>query len=87
MLNDPPIIPSGAARRIRRKPRSNDRSNTPAVLCRSGPGSTHVAANSCGALDAGKNYKLQLPPNILVKEFWSVIVYSNQTRSMLQTDQ
>jgi Protein of unknown function (DUF1214) len=46
---------------------------------RSGPGSTHAAANSCGALDGGKNYKLQLLPNIPVKEFWSVIVYSNQT--------
>ena len=31
-------------------------------------------------LDGGKNYRLHLPPNIPVKEFWSVIVYSDQTR-------
>ncbi len=38
-------------------------------------------------LDGGKTYKLSLPPNIPVKNFWSVIVYDTQTRSMLQTDQ
>jgi hypothetical protein len=38
-------------------------------------------------LDGGKTYRLRLPPNIPVKDFWSVIVYDTQTRSMLQTDQ
>jgi hypothetical protein len=38
-------------------------------------------------LDGGRNYQLHLPPNIPIKEFWSVVLYSNQTRSMIQTDQ
>ena len=38
-------------------------------------------------LDGGKNYKLHLPPNVPAKTFWSVIVYSAQTRSMVQTNQ
>ena len=38
-------------------------------------------------LDGSKNYRLRLPPNIPMKDFWSLIVYDPQTRSMLQTDQ
>ena len=37
--------------------------------------------------DGGKTYKVQLPPNMPAKDFWSFVVYDNQTRSMLQTDQ
>ena len=37
--------------------------------------------------DGAKTYKLHLPLHIPVKDFWSVIVYDNQTPSMLQTDQ
>jgi hypothetical protein len=37
-------------------------------------------------LDGGKTYRLHLPPNIPVKQFWSLIPYDTQTRSVLQTD-
>jgi hypothetical protein len=38
-------------------------------------------------LDGGKSYRLRMPANVPVKDFWSVILYSDQTRSMIQTDQ
>ncbi len=37
--------------------------------------------------DGAKTYKCTLPPNIPQANFWSVTVYDNQTRSMLQTPQ
>ncbi|MFC1599242.1 DUF1254 domain-containing protein [Candidatus Omnitrophota bacterium] len=38
-------------------------------------------------LYGSKTYKLHLPPNVPVKDNWSVTIYDPQTRSMLQTDQ
>ncbi len=55
-----------------------------------GQGSQYMVAyvdSKGNGLDGGKNYRLRLPPNIPVANFWSVILYDNQTRSMLQTDQ
>ncbi|SMF27021.1 Uncharacterized conserved protein [Alteromonadaceae bacterium Bs31] len=39
------------------------------------------------ALDGGYSYKLHIPANVPVKNFWSLVLYDNQSRSMLQTDQ
>ena len=40
-----------------------------------------------GVTVGGKSYKLHVPPNVPVKDNWSVTIYDTQTRSMLQTDQ
>ena len=37
-------------------------------------------------LDGSESYKLNIPANPPVKDFWSVVVYDPQTRSMLETD-
>jgi len=37
--------------------------------------------------DGAKTYKITLPPNIPAGKFWSLTLYDNQTRSMLQTPQ
>lgn len=39
------------------------------------------------AFDGSKNYKLRLPPNVPVNDFWAVTIYDTQTRSQLQTSQ
>ena len=38
-------------------------------------------------LDGGKTYKVTLPGPVPAKDFWSFVVYDNQTRSVLETDQ
>jgi hypothetical protein len=63
---------------------------TPAMSMKMvGVGSQYAAAfvdSENKPLDGSKTYKLHLPPNIPAKNFWSFVVYDNQTRSMLQTD-
>ncbi len=63
---------------------------TPAMALKMvGIGSQYAAATTDSegkALDGSKTYKIHLPPNIPAKNFWSFVVYDNQTRSMLQTD-
>src|SRR5580704_16367801 len=64
---------------------------TPAMAMKMvGIGSQYAAATTDSEgkpLDGSKTYKIHLPPNIPAKDFWSFVVYENQTRSMLQTDE
>jgi hypothetical protein len=64
---------------------------TPAMCMRlTGIGSQYLIAmrDSGGEfLDGSRGYRLTLPPGIPESRFWSVILYDNQTRSMLQTGQ
>lgn len=64
---------------------------TPAMsLKRIGIGSQYAVVEHDASgqyLDGAKNYRLHLPPNVPAKDFWSVVVYDPQTRSLLQTDQ
>ena len=64
---------------------------TPAMIMRlTGIGSQYLGAfvDSNGEyFDGGKTYKMTLPPNVPAEKFWSLTVYDNQTRSMLDTPQ
>lgn len=64
---------------------------TPAMAIRNvGKGSQYAIAYldaNGDSLDGSKTYRIQLPPNVPAKDFWSFTLYDNQTRSMLQTDQ
>ena len=64
---------------------------TPAMaVTRAGLGSDYgiafVDANK-QHLDGGKTYKLNIPKDVPVKNFWAVTLYDSQSRSMLQTGQ
>ncbi|WP_419662272.1 conserved uncharacterized protein, DUF1214 and DUF1254 [Desulfosarcina variabilis str. Montpellier] len=64
---------------------------TPAMaVAMPGIGSQYAAAcrDADGEyLDGSKTYKLRLPAHVPAKDFWSIVLYDSQTRSMLQTDQ
>lgn len=65
--------------------------NTPAMaVAMPGVGSQYACANldaSGEPFDGAKTYRLRVPANVPAKDFWSVVLYDTQTRSMLQTDQ
>ena len=64
---------------------------TPAMAIQHvGAGSAYAAAFMDAQkrpMDGSKTYTLHLPPDIPAKQFWSLVLYDNQTGSMLQTDQ
>ncbi len=64
---------------------------TPAMCMRiPGVGSQYLIASKDADknyFDGAKTYKVVLPKGIPEKNFWSIILYDNQTRSMLQTGQ
>ncbi len=64
---------------------------TPAMCLKMvGAGSQYLATYVDGDgeyLDGGKNYKLHIPKDVPINNFWSVTLYDPQTRSLLQTDQ
>jgi hypothetical protein len=59
------------------------------VIASPGQGSQYVGAyqDKDGAWLSGENtYHMHLPANIPAKDFWSLTVYDNTTRSMIQND-
>lgn len=65
--------------------------NTPAMaIAMPGIGSQYASSNLDllgRPFDGAQTYRLRVPANVPVKDFWSVVLYDTQTRSLLQTDQ
>jgi hypothetical protein len=64
---------------------------TPAMCMRlTGVGSQYIVAfkdADGNRLDGARSYRVTLPPDIPAARFWSLTLYDNETRSMLQTPQ
>jgi len=64
---------------------------TPAMATpRVGKGSDYAIAfkdADHNAFDGAKTYKIHIPANVPVADFWALTLYDTQTRSQLQTDQ
>jgi hypothetical protein len=61
--------------------------NPSMALTKAGPGSVYIQSfKDRGGqwLDAAKSYQLRVPTNAPAKDFWSITVYDNRTRSMIQ---
>jgi hypothetical protein len=55
-----------------------------------GTGSAYLASyrdGSAAFLNGSNNYRLKVPANVPIANFWSVTVYDNQTRSMIVNDE
>ena len=87
------ILPTDGARKIHSRTSMFYTATgiTPAMVMRlTGIGSQYLLGNVDGdgnPFDGSKTYKVDLPKDIPAARFWSLTVYDNQTRSMLQTPQ
>jgi hypothetical protein len=55
-----------------------------------GAGQVYLEAQKDGDgnwLDGGQRYRLRIPPDVPMKQFWSITVYDNDTRCFVQTGQ